>query len=543
MTQQVPDSNGRTDIEHMTRLCDTLSTPGSAVPHGADIELADALLRRDFDTMKLVTAAWHLLLSNSQVRTFLECAWKGDTISLDRVLADGTLIALYNTPLMQALLKTTPVPDLHFERLTAHVRMRLLECTADPSWQPDPSTVKAAAGIGVHAFLTEYICRETEQEAQLVEALRARISHQAGQSLTSFDVAILSAYRPLHEMLDRASMLAQADDDMLSDLFRVQVDEPAHEQVLASQIPTVTPIEDSISAAVQEQYEEHPYPRWVAAMHNDPVTPVELFASACRGVDVGAFGARESHSLLFAGCGTGKIVAEERVLWQTAEALAFDLSKTSLAYAYRRTLEMGLDGVEFAQGDLLELPSLGRSFDYISCGGVLHHMADPIAGWRALSEVCRPGGVMRICLYSELARAPVRYAQLVIGDLRDGADAAAIKVIRQALVERIVSPDSSDARLQEIFTAMDMYTTSMCRDLLFHVHEQDFTIPRLASAIEQLGLKFCGFVDPEGKLLKAYQAFAPEDPDGLDLMSWHRFELEHPATFAQMYDVMVQKPL
>ena len=72
--------------------------------------------------------------------------------------------------------------------------------------------------------------------------------------------------------------------------------------------------------------------------------------------------------------------------------LAVDLSLSSLGYAQRKAREMGLSGIEFAQADLLELGATGRSFDVVECSGVLHHMADPFAGWRMLLSLLRPGG-------------------------------------------------------------------------------------------------------------------------------------------------------
>ena len=51
-----------------------------------------------------------------------------------------------------------------------------------------------------------------------------------------------------------------------------------------------------------------------------------------------------------------------------------------------------MSGIEFAQADLLELGAIGRTFDVVECSGVLHHLADPFAGWRALLPLLRPGG-------------------------------------------------------------------------------------------------------------------------------------------------------
>jgi 2-polyprenyl-3-methyl-5-hydroxy-6-metoxy-1,4-benzoquinol methylase len=69
-----------------------------------------------------------------------------------------------------------------------------------------------------------------------------------------------------------------------------------------------------------------------------------------------------------------------------------------------------------AEVDILELGSLDRRFDMIMAGGVLHHLADPFAGWRVLVGLLRPSGVMRIGFYSELARAHVKAARIFIAE-------------------------------------------------------------------------------------------------------------------------------
>jgi 2-polyprenyl-3-methyl-5-hydroxy-6-metoxy-1,4-benzoquinol methylase len=56
------------------------------------------------------------------------------------------------------------------------------------------------------------------------------------------------------------------------------------------------------------------------------------------------------------------------------------------------------------QADILDLGKLSRQFDIVESAGVLHHMDDPVAGWRVLTDCLKPGGLMKIGLYSELAR-------------------------------------------------------------------------------------------------------------------------------------------
>ena len=56
------------------------------------------------------------------------------------------------------------------------------------------------------------------------------------------------------------------------------------------------------------------------------------------------------------------------------------------------------------QGDILKLNQLERQFDIIESVGVLHHMDDPSAGWKVLVDRLRSGGLMKVGLYSDIAR-------------------------------------------------------------------------------------------------------------------------------------------
>jgi 2-polyprenyl-3-methyl-5-hydroxy-6-metoxy-1,4-benzoquinol methylase len=57
-----------------------------------------------------------------------------------------------------------------------------------------------------------------------------------------------------------------------------------------------------------------------------------------------------------------------------------------------RPAKLGLD-IEYAQADLLKLGGMERRFDLIEAVGVLHHMKDPLAGWRVTCcRCCAPVG-------------------------------------------------------------------------------------------------------------------------------------------------------
>ena len=86
----------------------------------------------------------------------------------------------------------------------------------------------------------------------------------------------------------------------------------------------------------------------------------------------------------------------------------------------------------------------------------------------------------------------------------------------------------------------DFYSTSGCRDLLFHVQEYQHDLPEIAAFIATEKLQFVGF-DLDVRILQAYAAANPGDPAMIDLDRWHRFEQAHPAIFSAMYQFWVQK--
>ena len=86
----------------------------------------------------------------------------------------------------------------------------------------------------------------------------------------------------------------------------------------------------------------------------------------------------------------------------------------------------------------------------------------------------------------------------------------------------------------------DFYAMSACRDLLFHVREHQHTLPEIAAFLAEQGLQFLGF-EIDRRVLAAYAERNPDDPAGLDLERWHRFEVDHPGLFAAMYQFAVQK--
>ena len=84
-----------------------------------------------------------------------------------------------------------------------------------------------------------------------------------------------------------------------------------------------------------------------------------------------------------------------------AEIVAIDLSEKALETAQKRIEKSGIKeqfrgSITFKHMPLENAVTLEGRFDLINCVGVLHHLPDPNAGIKALSEKLAVGGIMHI---------------------------------------------------------------------------------------------------------------------------------------------------
>jgi hypothetical protein len=115
------------------------------------------------------------------------------------------------------------------------------------------------------------------------------------------------------------------------------------------------------------------------------------------------------------------------------------------------------------------------------------------------------------------------------------ATADDIRAFRQMII------DLDDASpLKAIAAVPDFYSSSECRDLLFHVQEHRTTLPAIKSMLARHDLELLGF-EIDSATRGAYAAAYPTDKAMRDLDSWQAFETQHPKTFAGMYQFWAQK--
>ena len=464
-------------------------------------------------------------------------AWPGPLSGPELWGPDG-LAAVARDPLLRALLESAPVRDVALERFLTAARSILLETVtaANAAFADDGETIKFFCALGRQCFINEYVFAVGDGEPTKVQKLRTVIDSAiaSGADIPVLAIAALAAYEPLHTLSSLQSLLERSWPPVIRALLDQQVREPLAERALRSSIPALTPIEDAVSVAVREQYEDMPYPRWVRATPVGKPTTLAWYlrsqfpAAPFRNLDNGG-----SLDILIAGCGTGQHSIETSRRFAGARVLAIDLSLTSLSYARRNTQALGLTNIHYAQADILRLGSLGQTFDLIESSGVLHHLQDPAEGWRVLLSLLRPGGFMHIGLYSALARSDIRTARDFIAQRGYGRSAQDIRRCRQEILAL-----DADATLRNVTKFSDFFTTSECRDHLFHVQEHQFTIPQIKSFLADNNLTFIGFA---GDPARAYRVRYPDDKAMADLDRWHELEIENPYLFVGMYQFWVQK--
>src|SRR5262245_30540963 len=453
------------------------------------------------------------------------------------------LAAISQHDVLRCLMEVASICDIELERLLTAIRFAMLATVSVDDGAPgggddaagEEDVLGLCCALARQCFLNEQVFAVTDEEVAQAARLRDRVvaALASGAPIAETPLAVVAAYFPLHTLPAAESLLDRVWSDAITAVLTQQVREPAEERQWRTSIPALTGVENDVSRKVRQQYEENPYPRWAKAQ--PPGQPILLEQYLRRRLPAASFRSlgKERTDILIAGCGTGQHAVETAQRFAGATVLAVDLSLASLAYAKRKTHELGRSNIEYCQADILELGSLGRSFDLIESSGVLHHLADPIAGWQVLLSLLRPGGFMTIGLYSEIARTYIVRARAFIAERGYRPTAEDIRRCRQALLDR-------SGEFEPVTTSGDFFAMSGCRDLLFHVQEHRFTLPRIADFIAQNGLTFVGF-DLDQRVQWRYLARFPQDKTMTDLACWDAFEREHPATFSGMYQFWVQK--
>jgi len=454
-------------------------------------------------------------------------------------------IALARLAADQQFLKSLKLfvpPQQEVEVFLTQIRKELIYLVSDGGFVPS-YIIPLLQSLSVQCFLNEYVYFQHEKEIKLLHDLLNSLRRNCPNA--EHALLVLSCYKSVYELRhsdhisdDIFSRLAISDD-----IWEIQYEEPAEEAEIRLSIQSSGQIADKISLAVGAMYEENPYPRY---RYSDYVTPNQreelsqvIKRELARNDIQFSSVLNNNHSalnILIAGCGTGKQVIQAS-RYKNTSITAIDLSLSSLSYAMRKAREYKMENVNFARLDILSIYSLRQVFDMIECSGVLHHMESPKAGLSALNRHLKPGGCMKLALYSDLSRSEVINAREWIQQNEIQPSSKCIRDFRQEIFNGNLHNLSPLAGLWS-----DFYSLSECRDLCFHIQEHRFTIASLEALLKSENLVFLGFILPR-RVKNAYLNQYPNDHELTCLENWAEFESKNPLTFVSMYQFWVHKPL
>jgi tetratricopeptide (TPR) repeat protein/2-polyprenyl-3-methyl-5-hydroxy-6-metoxy-1,4-benzoquinol methylase len=475
----------------------------------------------------IAAAALSLLKLEPAVKEFLSTHVSGEDLQLlERLIAN-----VDEEPLFLKLMTLCPLGDLAFEKILTNARSVLLMSANNIS--AAPATLRFLSALALQCFANDYLYHQTDEETKSLTILETLVEQALlkGIQPSPHWVLILGSYKALHQY-QWCGQLSLTQD--LQAVLAMQVFEPQQEHYLKTKIPILKELSDKVSSKVRDQYEESPYPKWIdlgLILSPAPIAKV-VKALKVRLADHKIFEV-EAPAILIAGCGTGQHSIDTAARFKNAKVLAIDLSLSSLAYAQRKTEAFGVQNLEYMQADLLDLGQLNKTFDIIESSGVLHHMEKPMAGWKVLVSCLKVGGLMKIGLYSELARQHIVKMREEIQQLNTETDHIGMKRFRNGVIR------SKAPHHQLIISSPDFHSMGSLQDLLFHVQEHHFTIPQIQHCLTKLGLKFCGF--EVGTITQDFKRTNSGEDDAYDLIKWHTYEQAHPHAFAGMYQFWCQK--
>ena len=443
---------------------------------------------------------------------------------------EKVILELSKVEVLIKFMKVYPLINLELENFLIQLRKLILRSIN--SLQLNNQGLKFLEALALQCFTNEYIYPKCEEEIEKLTIIEQSIDESINKKIQPNCKLILcvAAYRPLHKYKWSRFIIKTP---LINETFLRQIEEPSKENNLKLNIKSLEKISNTVSNKVKTQYEENPYPRWVnLGLKYNPLTISEHIKKINLKLFDNKLEKNQNPEILIAGCGTGQHAIEYASHLKNSSVLAIDLSLSSLAYAKRNTIALKIKNINYNQIDILNLEKLRKNFDIIQCVGVLHHMQNPMAGWRILKNCLKSGGLMKIGLYSSRARNYINQIRNKIDRLQISSTEKDMISFRESLKK------TDDETIRKIELINDFYSLSDFRDLLFNVQEQTFDINQIQNCLKELNLKFCGF---EGLNYKLFNLMNTQDVDKYSLDYWEQIEKENPEIFIGMYQFWCQK--
>lgn len=189
--------------------------------------------------------------------------------------------------------------------------------------------------------------------------------------------------------------------------------------------------------------------------------------------------------ILIAGCGTNQAA----VIAYTnpgSKIVAVDVSQPSLDHHRHLKDKYGMRNLELNLLPIEEIGSLHQDFDLIISTGVLHHLAEPEAGMKALASCLRPNGVMALMLYARYGRIGVEIMQGLFRELGLLQDRVSVNLVNEALASL---PKEHPVK-SYLATAPDLAFDAGLVDTFLHGRDRSYTVQDCLELVDSAGMVF-----------------------------------------------------
>ncbi len=195
--------------------------------------------------------------------------------------------------------------------------------------------------------------------------------------------------------------------------------------------------------------------------------------------------------ILIAGCGTNQ-AAVFAYKNPDAKVVGVDISQPSLDHQQYLKDKHGLWNLELHLLPIEELHTLGLDFDLIVSTGVLHHMADPLAGMKSLGACLRKDGAIGLTLYAKYGRVGVELLQSVFRDMGLGQDEASVQIVKDAI--SLLSPEHPVQTYLKTEGDWELQYDAAVVDTFLHGRDRSYSVDDCLDLVTSAGLDFQGWL-------------------------------------------------
>ncbi len=246
------------------------------------------------------------------------------------------------------------------------------------------------------------------------------------------------------------------------------------------------PTDDEIAAF----YDAHPYPPPVDDLDGE----IEPWADGTRRRVEHArlwptVPFRDDQRILVAGCGTYQ-AARYGLHYPDARVVGIDVSATSIDATHRLVERYELTNVELHRLAIEDVGTLDQVFEHVVCTGVIHHLADPVSGLRALRDVMTPDGALHLLVYATYGRAGIYMIQEYCRRLGVRPTGGEIADLVATLRELPTGHPIGDL----LRNSPDFQDDGALADALLNPRDRPYTVPELFGLLSTSGLRFARWI-------------------------------------------------